>query len=164
MFEKRNRFWLVGMCLIGCLAFGSLSAGAAKTSKTGKVVTRVSGIGVVDSSASAQDPPQYTYTARVNQKVKKKWKAKYKRKYRECRKGRIVIFFHDENGNDKLDKGETEIGVTKTDKDGKAKFVSGNKTKPGIVPPRGDRIGVFVKPPSQGSARCKAGRGSIPTL
>ena len=173
MTDKRNRLWLVSVCLIGgCLAFGSASASAATTSNGAPIKTTVEAK-VFDSSASAQDPPRFTYKAFVGTKgkprIKKSWSKQRKRKARknfrrrlkECKKGRVVVFFHDENGNDEFDRGEFKIGAAKTNEKGEATFVSGTKTEPGIIPPRGDRIGVWVK---GGGGGCRGKQTSIPTL
>jgi hypothetical protein len=157
MFDRKNRFWLVGMCLIGCLAFGSVSASAATTSKNRPLKTTVHG-SVQEVEESLFNPgvlplfTTYEYEASVNEDVNRKWSKQRKKRFKKCRKGRIVVFFHDENGNGKFDKGEFKIGAAKTDKRGVASFESGT------IPPSGDRIGFWVK---RGGG-CKGRQHSIP--
>lgn len=147
MFVNRNRLGLVGVCLIGgCLAFGSVSASAATTSKKGPSKTTVTvHINDIPEPSDPSDPTAppdfitYQYQAFVNERVNRKWSKQRKKRFKKCRKGRIVVFFHDENGNGKFDKGEFKIGAAKTDKRGYAGLLSG------IIPPSGDRIGVWVK-------------------
>jgi hypothetical protein len=85
----------LGICLmVACFAFGALAADAATT--TGKPRTNVS---IRFSDAGSND---FRYSVRVRLK--------------KCRKNRKVIFFHDENGNDRLDHREFVIGTGRTNR------------------------------------------------
>ena len=128
--DRGPRPWLTGICLmVACLAFGALAADAATTS--GKSRTNVS---IRFSEASSND---FRYSVRVGPK--------------KCRKNRKVIVFHDENGNDRLDRREFVIGKGRTSRRGKYVLESD------VAPPAGDKIGVLVKK----NRKCRSGRAGV---
>lgn len=149
MTDKKNRLWLVSVLLMGgCLVFGSVPASAASTSKNRPTTTAVSSFKIAVSVGDIAHPVNYFYIAKVKGEGKRRkgeTKPQFRKRLKKCRKGRIVVFFHDENGNGKYDRGEYKIGVAKSDKEGRAKFKSGSRTQGGVIPPESDKVGVWVK-------------------
>ena len=149
MVDKKNRIWLASACLIsGVLAFGSVPASAASTSNNGPTTTAVSSFKIAVSVGDIALPVNYYYIAEVKGKGKRRkgeTKQQFRKRLKKCRKDRVVVFFHDENGNGKYDRGEYKIGVGKTDESGQARFKSGSGTQGGVIPPKGDKVGVWVK-------------------
>ena len=149
MTVRKNRLWLVSVLLMGgCLVFGSVPASAASTSKNRPTTTAVSSFKIAVAAGDIAYPVNYFYIAKVKGKGKRRkgeTKSQFRKRLKKCKKGRIVVFFHDENGNGRYDRGEYKIGVAKSDESGQARFKSGSSTQGGIIPPKSDKVGVWVK-------------------